>query len=61
MIETVVGVVGSAALGGVIAAAVFVVNLGSRVTVLEAKQQMFGEWLVRVEDKLDSVIEARRR
>ena len=44
---------------GTVALIGWVVRLHARVSVIESKQEDFGEWLTRVETKLDRVIEGR--
>ena len=36
-----------------------IVSSAERLSRVEAKQELFGEWLERVEDKLDRVLEQR--
>lgn len=59
MLEVVVGVVATFVLGVISTVAGYVINLGSRVRVLETRLEAQHETLLRMDGKLDRIIEGR--
>ena len=55
MLETFVGIIGSATIGLI----AWIIQLGTRVSVLEAQRDAINERLERIEDKLDRVLSGR--
>jgi hypothetical protein len=55
MVETLAGV----GLTALIGFAGWISHLGSRVSVVESKQEAFEKWLERIEEKIDALISRR--
>ena len=61
MVDTLVGVGAAALLAWIGGGFDWAWNTSSRITAVETKTATFGEWLERVENKLDRVVEDKPR
>jgi hypothetical protein len=60
MFETLVGVLATALVGWIAGGLVWASRTSARLSVVESKQTTFDDWLEKVENKLDRVIEHRK-